>query len=249
MNRQLLRSVCPALLLACLPTVPSLAQEEDGSPRRRGGENGPRPRLEAWESLDPEQRTKLREALRVVWTDPAVINAREEVKQASEVYQATIKSAVERVDPSLAELLSRVRNVDGLGPGRGGPGAPPRDLDGPIRPPGFLDSLPPEAREKFRKAEEAALKSEAVKAARAELAQIREEDEALRRKRIEAHRKLRKATVEEMIRVDPSVAEIQKRLSGGERDGERPPRKDGEGRKGKAGAPDGKKDSDAPPVQ
>jgi len=194
--------------------------------KKRVWEKGERERLGAWESLSPEQREKLREALRQVWTDPAVINAREEIKHASDAYQAAIKSAVEKADPSVAELLAKVQIPGGVGGGLpGGPGAmslpggpavsgagPVRNFDEQIRPPGFLESLPPEEREKFRKAETAALESEAVKAAKAELAKIREEDEALRRKRLEAHRHLRKVTVGEMIRIDPSIAPMQKRL-------------------------------------
>jgi hypothetical protein len=207
-----------------------MAQEKEGS-KPRVWEKKDREKVQAWESLSPEQREKLREALRGVWTDPAVINAREEVKHATEAYQAAIKAAVERADPSVTDLLSKVQGSGMMGAmppggpggpsGPGGPGSPNgsamRGFDQQIRPPGFLDGLSPEAREKFRKTEEDAMNSEAVKAARAELDQIREEDEAIRRKRVEAHRKLRKVTVEEMIRIDPAIAAMQKRLLDGGR--------------------------------
>ncbi|HRQ89773.1 MAG TPA: hypothetical protein PLA50_13315 [Bacteroidia bacterium] len=205
--------------------APKAKREE----RPRGGDSrdprggGPKGR-DTWASLNPEQRIQLREALRKVWADPAVISAREEVKQASDAYQAAIKAAVERADPSVAELLAKVQGAGGLegerrGDGFPGDGAPParRGFDEQIRPPGFLDSLAPEAREKFRKAEAAAMKSEAVKEVRDELDAIRKEDEALRRKRLEVHRKLRKVTVGEMIRIDPSIEEMQKHLGNGER--------------------------------
>jgi uncharacterized membrane protein len=206
-------------------TPKSEAPKSDAA-KKRVWEKAERERIQAWESLSPEQREKLREALRQVWTDPAVINAREEVKHASDAYQAAIKSSVEKSDPSVAELLAKIQSAGGMGAGLpGGPGAmtlpggpgspgmgPVRNFDEQIRPPGFLESLAPEDRDKFHKAETAALESEAVKAARAELAKIREEDEALRRKRLEAHRHLRKVTIEEMIRIDPSIAPMQKRL-------------------------------------
>lgn len=240
-------AILAALCLSCLLSPFSgMAQEKEGS-KPRVWEKKDREKVQAWESLSPEQREKLREALRGVWTDPAVINAREEVKHASEAYQAAIKAAVERADPSVADLLSKVQGTGMMGAmppggpggpggpnGPGGPGSPNgtpmRGFDQQIRPPGFLDGLSPEAREKFRKTEEDAMNSEAVKSARAELDQIREEDEALRRKRVEAHRKLRKVTVEEMIRIDPAIAAMQKRLL----DGGRP-----------AGNGDKKKDPDA----
>lgn len=250
-----LAALCLSLLLISLSGI---AQEKEESSKTRVWGKKDREKVQAWESLSPEQREKLREALRGVWTDPAVINAREEVKHATEAYQAAIKAAVERADPSVTDLLSKVQGAGMMGAmspggpggpggpsgpgGPGGPGSPNgsprRGFDQQIRPPGFLESLSPEAREKFRKTEEAAMDSEAVKAARAELDRIHEEDEALRRKRIEAHRNLRKVTVEEMIRIDPSVAEMQKRLL----DGGRPPgnadkKKDSESKEKKSPGP------------
>lgn len=230
-------------------------------PQENGGirDKGETARLEVWESLSDEQRDKLRQALRDVWTDPAVISAREEVKQAGDAYQESITAAVSRVDPSVAEVMTRIQRSNSgmahehiwgrppLAIGQGGKGVlppvhapgpqekggsgsqekggsgPRRGFDDQIKPPGFLDNLPPEARDKFRRAEAAALESEVVKAARSELEKIREEDEVLRRKRLEAHRKLRKITIDEMERIDPSIAEIRKKLPGEDRkDGSKP---------------------------
>jgi hypothetical protein len=230
-------------------------------PQENGGirDKGETARLEVWESLSDEQRDKLKQALRDVWTDPAVISAREEVKQAGDAYQESITAAVSRVDPSVAEVMTRIQRSNSgmahehiwgrppLAIGQGGKGVlpplhapgpqekggsgsqekggsgPRRGFDDQIKPPGFLDNLPPEARDKFRRAEAAALDSEVVKAARSELEKIREEDEVLRRKRLEAHRKLRKITIDEMERIDPSIAEIRKKLPGEDRkDGSKP---------------------------
>jgi hypothetical protein len=230
-------------------------------PQEKGGirDKGETARLEVWESLSDEQRDKLKQALRDVWTDPAVISAREEVKQAGDAYQESITAAVSRVDPSVAEVMTRIQRSNSgmahehiwgrppLAIGQGGKGVlpplhapgpqekggsgsqekggsgPRRGFDDQIKPPGFLDNLPPEARDKFRRAEAAALDSEVVKAARSELEKIREEDEVLRRKRLEAHRKLRKITIDEMERIDPSIAEIRKKLPGEDRkDGAKP---------------------------
>jgi len=247
-----------------LVTAASLAEESSGETRKdkpgmskeRVRDKGDVARLEVWESLSPEQRDKLKQALRDVWTDPAVISAREEVKQAGDAYQVAIKAAVSRADPSVAEVMSKIQRSNsgmahehiwgrppmstgqtgngipqpphGQGPSeKGGPG-PRRGFDDQIKPPGFLDNLPPESRDKFRQAEESALASDAVKVARAELEKIREEGESLRRKRLEAHRTLRKVTLDEMIRIDPSIAGIRKKLSGEERGGPNmAPRKEG----------------------
>lgn len=246
---ELLRRPYCLLLFTGLVLVPLMAQEgtpplpqkaeppksQDAPPPPAGGS-----RADVWRHLEPEQRQKLREAMRQSWTDPAVINAREEVKQAGEAFQEAVKHAVERIDPSLVKLLQRVQGAEGPWPGRepeneeksrGRGSGLSRGFGDQIRPPGFLESLSPEEREKFRKAEEAALASEAVKAVREELDKIREEDEAIRRRRLEAHRKLRQVTLEEMVRIDPSIADLPKRLGGGPGKGQgRPPggRKGGE---------------------
>lgn len=218
-------------------------------------DTGDSARREAWESLSEEQREKLKSALRDVWTDPAVISAREEVKQASDAYQDAIKVAVSRSDPSLAEAMTKIqRSHSGMaheriwgGPGRGGRdsgkgvpqtssrrGAPGekggtksrRGFGDQIRPPGYMDALSKEEQEQFRRAEEAALASEAVQTARSELEKIREEGEALRRRRLDAHRNLRKVTVDEMMRIDPAIAGIRKKLSGDDRKTEPAPRRE-----------------------
>lgn len=205
-----------AFVTLLAPVPPGSAQQGEGA-KKRPWDKGERERAAAWEALGPEQREKLRESLRQVWTDPAVINAREEVKHASEAYQAAIRSAVERTDPEVAALLAKIQSDGGMGTGFGTPGGPgmmpPRGFEEQIRPPGFLDGLEPAMRARYAKAESAAMDTSAVKSARKELNDIRKEDESLRRRRIEAHRKLRKITVEEMLRIDPGLAEVQKRLS------------------------------------
>jgi len=264
----------PVAVAACLLVTGGVFSQESSAdkPKEKAGmgkekfrDKGEAARLEVWESLSPEQRDKLKQALRDVWTDPAVISAREEVKQAGDVYQEAIKAAVSRADPSVAEVMSKIQRSNsgmahehiwgrppmGMGERPKGMPQPPhgagsrsegqggkRGFDEQIKPPGFLEGLPPEAREKFRQAEEIAMASESVKAARLKLEKIREEDEALRRKRLEAHRALRKATLDEMIRIDPSIAEIRKKLSGEERGGPNgAPRKEGPKREGPG--PDG----------
>ncbi|NLT71065.1 MAG: hypothetical protein GXX91_10280 [Verrucomicrobiaceae bacterium] len=250
-----------ALVLCLLLADPAVfgedkEEKEQSKPAKtepRSRDKGSSARLEAWESLSEEQRGKLKQALRDAWTDPAVISAREEVKQASDAYQEAIQAAVNRSDPSLAEVMSKIqRSNSGMAheriwgrPGRegregrkgmpsassrrGGPdkddAKPRRGFGGQIRPLGYLETLSPKERESFRRAEEAALASETVRTARSELEKVREEGEALRDRRLDAHRKLRKATIEEMIRFDPSIAKLREKLSGDDRGANAPPRK------------------------
>ncbi len=132
---------------------------------------------------------------------------------------------MEKSDPLGAELLAKIQSAGGMGTGipggpgamtlPGGPGAPGmgpvRNFDEQIRPPGFLESLPPEDREKFRKAETSAMESEAVRRP----GRTGEDPRGGRGPPPQTPRgppPLRKVTVEEMIRIDPSIAPMQKRL-------------------------------------
>ena len=179
---------------------------------------GMKPDREKWDSLSEEEREKLRKALRDVWTDPAVLSAREEVKLASEAYQEAIRKAVGNADPSVAGLLKEIQQlnegsgnsrVKGETPGRFGP---PRGFESPAGPPAFLEKLTPEEREKFKAAEEKAQSAESVQAARKEMESLRLQDEQIRRRRMEAHLKMRRAVLEAMFAEDPELKSLQSRL-------------------------------------
>lgn len=195
------------LVFACLFGVTAVLAEEEKSEERQ-----------KWDSLSDEDREKLRMALREVWTDPAVLSAREEVKLASEAYQEAIRSAVGKADPTVAGLLREMQSlnegnvrakVKGDGPGRFGP----RPFEYSAGPPAFLEKLTPEEREKFKEAEKQAQSAKSVIAARKEIEAIREQDEQIRRKRMEAHLKMRKAILEEMFSQNPELRSLEGRLN------------------------------------
>lgn len=196
----------------------SLSSGDDG----KSSDKGDREKARIWESLSEEQRGQLREALREVWSDPAVISAREEVKQASDAYQAAIHDAVKSADPDVAELVVKLQAAnEGEFRERIGGGAQPkfglrRSGDYPMGPPGYLDKLTDEEKERFRKAQEKARESEAVMAAKEELEALRGEDAGLRQRRLLAHRKLRKAMMESMAEIDPEIKPLQMRVYEGE---------------------------------
>ncbi|MDF1824367.1 MAG: hypothetical protein P1U68_06980 [Verrucomicrobiales bacterium] len=178
----------------------------------RGGER------EKWESLSEEDREKLKVALRDVWADPSVLSAREEVKLASEAYQKAIRSAISKADPSLIGLLKEIQDMNegnmrdrlkGSGPGRF---PSKRGLEYPAGPPAFLEKLTGEEREMFRAAEEKAQESESVRAAKKQLDQIRAQDDQLRKRRMEAHLKMRRAVLEAMFKDNPELKSLQSRL-------------------------------------
>lgn len=216
------------LALSMLPLVMS-AQEKGNAPKKRPD----RARNEAWDSLPPEQREKLRQVLRDAWSDPAVISARDEVKRATEAYQGAIKTAVERADPNLSAALARLQRIEGRGSsatGGGRGGAFNRPISDSSKLSGLLSGFSPEIKERIHKAEETAQKADAVVVAKEAIRRIQEEDEAIRRKRVEAFRELRRATIEEIVRADPSLAEVKTRFLEGEKrdrsDAAKHPKKD-----------------------
>lgn len=177
-----------------------------------------KPERAKWESLSEKDREKLRVALREVWTDPAVLSAREEVKLASEAYQEAIRQAVAKSDPTLVDLLAKVQEgnegtiserMKGDGPGRFGPG---RGFEYPTGPPAFLEKLTAEERVKFKEAEETARNAPKVLEAKKEMEQLRAQDEQIRKKRMEAHLKMRRAVLEAMFEENPELKKLQPRL-------------------------------------
>jgi len=212
----------------------SVLSGDDEKPRAKGevSESGDREKGRIWESLSEDQRTQLKEALRDVWSDPAVLSAREDVKQASESYQTAVRDAIQRVDPAVSDLVARLQSAsegdarDRLGGGMQMKFGQRRAGDYPMGPPGYLDKLSPEERERFKQAQEKARESESVKAAREELESLRAKDSDLRRRQMAAHKKMRKAMLESMVEADPEIEALQKQVYG---DG-------GKGRPGRSGA-------------
>lgn len=217
-----MRTKSLAFLICALVTVAavrvSVGGDEDAPDREKRAEMSEREQGRIWESLSEEQRSQLREALREVWSDPAVLSAREDVKHASDAYQAAIREAVQRVDPEVAELVVKLQSAsegksrERLGGGGQSKFVPRRPGDYPMGPPGYLDNLSNEEKARFKKAQEKARESEAVQAAREELESLREEDGDLRRRRLMAHKKMRKAIMESMVEIDPGIEALQEKV-------------------------------------
>lgn len=227
---------CPLFIMICVLAIGGVAQlsadDEKSRDDRKHSESGDRGKGSVWESLSDEQKMQLREALRDVWSDPAVLSAREDVKQASDAYQAAVREAVRRADPEVADLVVKLQSSS-EGKARERIGGPSkfgmrRSGDYPMGPPGYLDGLSDEERARFKKVQEQARESAAVKEARKELEELHARDNELRRRRLMAHRKLRKAIMESMVEIDPEIEALQKRVYNGERRG-RPGPRDGKG--------------------
>ncbi len=201
----------------CL-TIATLFYAEHGyaekDSKRKDGPPGSHSSREAWDNLSEEEQTKLKEALRKVWSDPAVVSAREDIERASDAYRAAMKESISKGDPAIAALLQKVQSAnEGEARARIG-GRPPmgfgkkRDFERLIHPPGFLENLNERQREKYKKAEAAARESEEMKAAMASLETMRREDASFQKKRIEIFRNVRKTFYQEMVKFDPELEEI-----------------------------------------
>ncbi len=194
------------------------AAAESGSERPEKAEPPVHSRGEAWDSLGDEQKQKLRAALRAVWADPAVINARDEVKSASESYQEAIRAAIAKADPSVANVLRKVDTMNkGKSQERLGGGPPIRMIsrrggDFPIGSPGFMERLSEDQKNRFREAERAARESDAVRQVKLDWEALNKEEETLRRKRMETLRKMRVVTLNEMVRIDSSLVDLREEL-------------------------------------
>lgn len=201
-----------------LNDLPGEIRPDDKGKDRKSGLGELNRKEHYWSELSEEDRTRLRDALRQVWSDPAVINAREEVKEATDAYQSAMRGAVQRVDPSMAEALFTLQKIvegetrDKLGGPAGFPGTFPRKGEEyPTHPPGFLERLTPDQRERWKSIEERTRETPEVQAALRSLEEIRKQDEELRRRRLEAHRQVRESMMAELALADPEFAAMMER--------------------------------------
>lgn len=232
--------VVGSLLVASVSEV--AAQEPPkGPPEVLDGE-----KAKLWESLSEEEREKLKQALREVWSDPTVISARAEVQQASEAYHSAVKAAINRADPSAAKVLSKLQSLSGGLPDRKGERRGPgfrmshrgeRPIGESMGFSGALGDFSEEERARFREVENEAKATSAVKGVIAELEASREKDDEVRKGKLDLYRKLRKTMLVEMVKLDPKVEELVAKLrpapGPGSRDGGKGP--------GRPGGKDGKK--------
>lgn len=130
----------PSALAADPP--PSAHATPISAPSSREGPNRPPP---DGGGLTSEERERVRQVLSEVWSEPAVVQAREAVHQATIQYRNAIRGAVEKKDPSLAPLMDKMhRSIEfSAGKHRFGPG----NWSG--RPPGPLPPNPREALERL----------------------------------------------------------------------------------------------------
>jgi hypothetical protein len=175
--------------------------------------------------LTPEEREEFREAMRRAWDDPAVLQARDEVKKATTAYQKALNEAIGRKDPNVVALLKKIRDANespgdapyppgGQPGGRnragGGSGGGFRDFEAFLTggSPSFLNKLSEEQREIYRMAKEKALKSPEFQEVFGKLREMRLHDDELRNKRIELFGRARLTLNTEMLKADKRVKDF-----------------------------------------
>lgn len=174
---------------------------------------------QAWGELSEDEKKKVREALRTVWSDPKVLSARENVNRSIKEYQMAIKETMSNQDPESASLLEKVHSGGGgfltfissrgMGPSGGGHkrGQSPRHHEH-LLPPHVLDQLTPEQKAQFKRANDRAKMRPEVNAAIEKMRALRKDDEEFRKRQFEAIHTFRKTYFETLIDIDPSLSEF-----------------------------------------
>ncbi|MEM7698805.1 MAG: hypothetical protein AAF236_10410 [Verrucomicrobiota bacterium] len=202
------------LIVTAVFSLSIFSTEADPVDQAEGERSSP----QNFEQLPEAQREELREAIRQAWSDPAVVSAREDIRESTEAYQKALREAIDRTNPELSEVLSKMQHLsdgsvrDRLGsrPGpKGGERRPPEQM---ILPPGTFEKLSEEQREALKRSFDSIRETDEFKAATDRLEKIREQDEAIRAKRIEGHRAMRKMMLEALADEDPKLAERLSRL-------------------------------------
>ena len=182
--------------------------------------------------LSEEERRRVREVLAKVWQDPEVMAAKESVRISTEEWRAAMKEAVNRVDPGVAELMNKmyeqsrsaeVRRRYEESMGKGGPGGPGRPGGPPKGPPGmrpgagpngmpglpeYVRALDEEKKKIFLEARAKASEVESIRTLRSQMEKLYLQEKTTREERHRISMEMRRALREEMIRIDPRVAEF-----------------------------------------
>jgi hypothetical protein len=233
-----------------------------GEPAPKRPPSVPRGDADPFRDLTPDQRDRLREAVRRAWNDPAVIQARDEVKAATDAYQNALRDSLVRTDPAMAGLIEKFRLssqsdfrgylAPGTNNGRnqdGDPGPEVPNLPGSggnnnrdgrgfegfltMENPAFLRELDDEKKRIYREAHHQAMENSEVRTRMEALKSLRHEDDEMRRKRTEAIRGVHQSLRKALVEADPRVGEF---LPKAPLEGRRP---DGENPEKRGGKSDG----------
>ena len=201
--------------------------------REKKGEKGGRPEMSsALADMSAEDKAAMKKALQAVWENPEVMQARDEVKRATETFHQAIKTAVGKEDPRVAALVERM-NGGGKSRGEWGkkrPGPEGRGGRPPMgRPPGggergpagimaFSGDFSKEEKRRLEQAREKAMESETFQKLQQDLRALLKQGEDLRNKRVEMFHQVRGAITQAMVEADPKVKPLLERIGKSRKD-------------------------------
>lgn len=181
--------------------------------------------MAGWSNLSKEEQVEVREAMRSAWSDPVVINARANVNKAAHEYQKAIRETIGKRDPEIRKLLDKLQKSESglVNTAMGGSGgrinkhihaASVNRLSQMIAPPGMLEKMSPEQKAEFNEVASKAKRQPEVVQAIEDLKSLAAEDEKIRKKKIEAYRKFRKAYFDAIVEIDPEFKNVIPPLNG-----------------------------------
>lgn len=247
-NKKLLENFVVGVVFGCSVFQAGLCAEPPTGDQRAGraGEPQEKPRNERpydkkppLADASPEDREAVKKALQAVWENPEVLQARDEVKRATEAFRKAIRKAVNQQDPQVAEVVEKMygggksrdwgmrkQGADGQAggkpPGRDDHGPRPSGAEGRgIGPAGFLafhGDFSKEEKERLEEARKKAMESEEFKRVQEELKVLLKQGEDLRKKRVEMFHQTREETIKAMIKVDPGVEPLLEKMQKREKD-------------------------------
>ncbi len=217
-------------------------KKREAQANREGGKEGKgrRPDQSARKApmgdMSDEDREAVRKALQAVWEDAEVMQARDEVKRATDTFRMAIRKAIGQENPRVAALVDRMHGGGrskewdkkrtgfdgrdgrlqkgrtagsmGRGPGMAGDGRG-------IGPAGFMafpSDFSEEDKRRLEAARKKAMESEAFQKVQRDLRTLLKEGEDLRVKRVEMFHQTRVAMTKAMIEADPELKPLLERL-------------------------------------
>ena len=200
-------TVWGCLLALLLFSMPTHAQEQVSKKQDA---------VKTWSNLSDAEKKKLREALRMVWSDPKVISARENVNRSAREYQKAIKETIATLDPETAKLLDHIQRTKsgmlhtamGETTIKRGAKGPFRSLEHLVAPPLMMDKMNDDQRKRFIKASAEARNRPEVTSALEKLKELGKEDEAIRQRKFEMIRNYRRTYFEALVQIDPTLSEF-----------------------------------------
>lgn len=204
-----------------------------GKPQEKPRKEHPHDKKPPLADMSPEDREAVKKALQAVWENPEVLQARDEVKRATEAFRRAIRNAVGQQDPKVAEMVEKMHggensdDWDKRGAGSDGRPvgkSPDRDERGPkplgtegrgIGPAGFMafhGDFSKEEKARLEEVRKKAMESEEFKRVQEDLKVLLKQGEDLRRKRVEMFHQTQEEIAKAMIKVDPEVKPLLERM-------------------------------------